>query len=97
MRIPDTYTKLAADQAEAAAQRKAVEARDTSNADQANATVQQGAVKITLSAKAQELADAHAAAGGVDEAKVGRLRSAIEAGTFKIDTQKIANRISDGD
>jgi flagellar biosynthesis anti-sigma factor FlgM len=96
MRIPDTYTKLAADQAEAA-QRKALDARDTSNAGQATSATQQGAVKVTVSAKAQELADAHAATSGVDEAKVARLRSAVESGSLKIDTQRIADRITDGD
>ncbi|MGD0677151.1 MAG: flagellar biosynthesis anti-sigma factor FlgM [Polyangiaceae bacterium] len=49
---------------------------------------------VTISAKARELADQSAAA---DTDKVGRLRDAIQAGTFQIDPQAIANRIVAGD
>jgi len=49
--------------------------------------------KVTLSAKARELAD-HAAAA--DANKVESLRSAIQSGSFKVDMQGIANKIVDG-
>ena len=50
--------------------------------------------KVTLSAKARELADKSAAA---DSQKVDSLRAAIQNGTFKIDHAAIANKIVDGE
>ena len=49
--------------------------------------------KVTLSARAQELAD-HASAA--EATKVNQLRASIENGTFKIDPRAIANKIVDG-
>lgn len=49
--------------------------------------------KVTLSAKAQQLADQAASA---DAAKVSQLRSAIANGSFRIDPRAIANKIVDG-
>ncbi len=53
-------------------------------------------VKVTVSARARELA-ATQAADHVDEAKVVKLRTAIDDGTFKVDAHKIAQKIVDGD
>ncbi len=50
--------------------------------------------KVTLSAEARKLADASTAS---DAAKVDRLRTAIQGGTFKIDHAAIAAKIVDGD
>ena len=52
------------------------------------------AEKVTVSAQAQALSHQ---ATTVDAAKVERLRSAIQSGTFKVDKQAIANRIVDGE
>jgi len=56
----------------------------------------QAAIQVNLSAAARELAKANGP-GAVDEAKVARLRSAIDAGTLKVDTAKIAERLVEGD
>jgi negative regulator of flagellin synthesis FlgM len=48
--------------------------------------------KVTLSAKAQELAEQ---ASTADANKVSQLRASIENGTFKIDPRAIANKIVD--
>ena len=63
-------------------------------AGQAPATSQPAAgEKVTLSAKAQELADQ---ASSADATKVSQLRASIENGSFKIDPRAIANKIVDG-
>ena len=49
--------------------------------------------KVTVSAQAQALSRE---AAQMDTAKVERLRSAIQAGTFKVDAMAIAKRIVDG-
>jgi flagellar biosynthesis anti-sigma factor FlgM len=49
-------------------------------------------VRVNVSEQARALANQN----GIDVSKVERLRSAIEKGDFKIDAQKIANRIVDG-
>jgi flagellar biosynthesis anti-sigma factor FlgM len=49
---------------------------------------------VTVSAQAKALS---LESTKVDTAKVERLRSAIQAGTFKVDNQAIAKRIVDGD
>jgi flagellar biosynthesis anti-sigma factor FlgM len=56
----------------------------------------QAAVKVNVSAKARALADAQGP-GDVDDVKVARLRSAVEAGSFKVDSAKIAARIIEGE
>jgi flagellar biosynthesis anti-sigma factor FlgM len=48
---------------------------------------------VTVSAQAQALSRE---AAQMDTAKVERLRSAIQAGTFKVDAKAIAKRIVDG-
>lgn len=53
-------------------------------------------VKVTVSARARELA-ATQQADHVNEAKVVKLRTAIEDGTFKVDAHKIAQKLVDGD
>lgn len=50
------------------------------------------AVKVTLSDRARRLAES-APSTDLDEAKVERLRSAIQLGRFKIDASVVARRI----
>ncbi|MBK7395609.1 MAG: flagellar biosynthesis anti-sigma factor FlgM [Myxococcales bacterium] len=50
-------------------------------------------VKVTLSAKARELAATSEADSDFDQAKVERLRASIDRGDFKIDAQAIAQKI----
>jgi flagellar biosynthesis anti-sigma factor FlgM len=53
---------------------------------------------VTVSPRARELAEAQGAAdGGIDEAKVARLRSAVDSGTIDVDSAKIAQGIVNGD
>jgi flagellar biosynthesis anti-sigma factor FlgM len=58
-----------------------------------------GAVKVSLSQEAQNLASTQATSStsDVDTAKVDRLKSAISAGTFPVDSAKIAAKIVDED
>jgi negative regulator of flagellin synthesis FlgM len=58
-----------------------------------------GAVTVSLSQKAQELASSQAtsASSDVDTAKVDRLKSAIASGSFQVDSSKIASKIVDED
>jgi flagellar biosynthesis anti-sigma factor FlgM len=51
-------------------------------------------VKVTVSAKARHLSVQSEV--GVDEAKVARLRSAIESGSMEVDSARIASRIVEG-
>ncbi len=50
-------------------------------------------VKVTLSAKARELAATADTDNDFDQAKVERLRASIDRGDFKIDAQAIAQKI----
>jgi negative regulator of flagellin synthesis FlgM len=92
MRIGDMYSKVGAAITPPASQAtsKAKDAAATSASDQAAA---QGAVKVSVSAKAMQLSQASSDA---DEAKVSRLKSAIADGSFTIDSAKIASKIVDG-
>jgi flagellar biosynthesis anti-sigma factor FlgM len=51
-------------------------------------------VKVTVSAKARHLSVQSEV--GVDEAKVARLRSAVESGSMHVDSARIASRIVEG-
>ena len=51
-------------------------------------------VQVRVSARSRELS--LQANGEIDVAKVARLKSAIESGTFKIDAREIAERIVRG-
>jgi flagellar biosynthesis anti-sigma factor FlgM len=51
-------------------------------------------VKVTVSAKARHLSVQSQV--GMDEAKVARLRSAIESGSMQVDAAKIASKIVEG-
>jgi negative regulator of flagellin synthesis FlgM len=56
------------------------------------------AEKVAISSKARDIAKAREAAGNapdVDEAKVARLRSAIKDGSYKVDADKVADRLVD--
>ena len=95
MRINDPYNTLAIDHSAGTSQQGKVGANHGSHPKN-GAAATHGAVKVTVSAKARELALAHSASD-VDEAKVASLRSAIQDGTLKVDSQKIADRIVDGE
>lgn len=61
----------------------------------AGQSAQGSAEKVTLSARAQELAQQQSATA--DTAKVNRLREAVNNGSFKVDLQAVAKGIVDGD
>jgi flagellar biosynthesis anti-sigma factor FlgM len=61
----------------------------------AGQSAQGSAEKVTLSARAQELAQQQSATA--DTAKVDRLREAVNNGSFKVDLQAVAKGIVDGD
>jgi flagellar biosynthesis anti-sigma factor FlgM len=48
-------------------------------------------VKVTVSARAKELS--RTGGGGVDQAKVERLKAALAQGTLKLDAKLVASRI----
>jgi flagellar biosynthesis anti-sigma factor FlgM len=90
MRITEQFSRLNAEPVKTtspAAATTGIEASQPSS---------QAAIQVSLSAAARELGKA-SGPGAVDEAKVSRLRSAIDAGTLKVDTAKIAERIVEGD
>jgi negative regulator of flagellin synthesis FlgM len=60
----------------------------------ASAPVSTTGENVTVSAQAQALARESAK---VDTAKVEKLRSAIQGGTFKVNNQAVAQRIVDGE
>jgi flagellar biosynthesis anti-sigma factor FlgM len=93
MRIIDTYGNLGAGSLSGPA--KATTGSVGSPAEKATDAAVQGAVNVTMSARALALADA-AASGGTDDAKVSRLQSAIASGSLAIDSSRIAQRIVDG-
>jgi len=89
MRITDSYNKLSVDQVKAATSPASV--------SQTQSTSQtQGAVQVTVSPQARALASAQAPSD-IDEAKVARLRSAVDSGSLGVDKAKIASRIVEGD
>jgi len=57
-------------------------------------TVKDERDRVMVSARSRELS--LATDGGIDAAKVSRIRSSIEAGTFRIDAREIAERIARG-
>lgn len=91
MRIHDTYGRFDSKSVDTTRQAQAVPKADADDAKAASAT--QGDA-VTVSPQAVEMAKK--AAATADSAKVEQLRSAIEAGTFKVDFQAIAKRIVDG-
>jgi flagellar biosynthesis anti-sigma factor FlgM len=92
MRIIDRYGQQNA--LPLTATKQGTAAKGTPAASQTGTTPQAPAgEKVTLSAKAQELADNAAAA---DAAKITQLRASIANGTFKVDPRAIANKIVDG-
>ena len=94
MRIADAYTKQLAEQAAATASAQATSAASTKtkHAKHAGSEAHEG-VKVTVSAQARELAAK--ADEGFDAAKVERLKSSIDAGTYKIDPRALAARIAE--
>ncbi len=79
----------------AAARAAQAQARSAHEADVAQSESSE-AVKVTVSARARALA-ASQSADHIDEAKVVKLRTAIEDGSFQVDARKIAQKIVDGD
>ena len=80
----------------AAAAGKAREAQARAAQEAGGASEASESVKVTVSARAKELA-ATQQADHVDQAKVVKLRTAIEDGSYKVDARKIAQKIVDGD
>jgi flagellar biosynthesis anti-sigma factor FlgM len=101
MRIADAYTKQLADQAAATASAQATSAASAASAASKGTKAAKHAhhheghegVKVTVSAEARELAAK--ADEGFDAAKVERLKSSIDAGTYKIDPRALAARIAE--
>ncbi len=94
MRIIDSFSESATHPIRTSTPKAVASESDTSKPQAMSAP--QDAVKVTVSAKARELAETPAAPD-FDDAKVSRLRSAVEGGTFQIDSAKIAERIVEGD
>ncbi len=93
MRINDIYGKLNERAVESTGQGAAPgQAPKTGNAG--NQPAQAPGETVTLSQDAQKLADQAVAAR--DAEKVGKLKAAIENGTFKVDPQAIAKRLVEG-
>jgi negative regulator of flagellin synthesis FlgM len=93
MRINDLYGKLNERAVESTGKGAATGATPkTSGADGGSAPVQ--GEKVTLSDEAQKLADK--AAASAENEKVGKLREAIQNGTFKVDPHAIAKRLVEG-
>ncbi len=66
--------------------------KKSAEAPRADAPQGTDSVKVNVSARAKELAGK-----AMDDAKVERLRSSLEAGTFAVDAQKIAKALVGGD
>jgi flagellar biosynthesis anti-sigma factor FlgM len=94
MRIADAYSKLAPQAAGAGRTTNAAKVGDRSTVASRRGAESQDGVKVTVSAEARELAAR--AQNGVDHAKVERLRSAVEGGTYKVDAGAIAARMVNG-
>jgi negative regulator of flagellin synthesis FlgM len=93
MRINNLYGEMDKTAVETA--KKAASPAPSSTADSASgAATGQVGEKVTVSAQAQELAAK--AAADADDAKVQKLTTSLQNGTFKIDAHAIANRIVDG-
>ena len=97
MRIIDRYAAFGTDIGPRAAATSKARPNSAGSAD-TTAPDLRHAVKVTVSPRARELADAHGSAGGgIDEAKVARLRSAVDSGTLDVDSARIAQGIVNGD
>jgi flagellar biosynthesis anti-sigma factor FlgM len=94
MRIIDSYGRFNDRAVNTASQAQAATSTPKTGADEAKGAAAAQGDAVTVSAQAQELA--HKAATNADAAKVERLRTAIEDGSFSIDHQAIARRIVDG-
>ena len=58
----------------------------------------EGAEKVAISGRAKDIAKAMEAANNspdIDEAKVARFRAAIQNGSYKVDPDKVADRMVD--
>ena len=56
----------------------------------------EGGDKVAISTRARDVAKAREAAGSasdVDEAKVAKLRAAIQSGAYNVDNDKVADRL----
>jgi negative regulator of flagellin synthesis FlgM len=92
MRINDVY-RQAANPTDASSARPAVGSTGSSSEASTDPTAA-SPVKVTVSSKALELSSQ---AGEASDAKVARLSQSVADGTFKVDSQAIANRIVEGD
>ncbi len=93
MRIP-TRPQVSPSEFPADATRTAPRPQPEKNAPAAAPRLDRDAVKVSLSARARQLAETQRPVE-FDEAKVERLRTAIELGKFKIDTSVVANKLAD--
>jgi flagellar biosynthesis anti-sigma factor FlgM len=97
MRIIDRYAALGTDAGQRAAATSKARPDPAGRVDTTAPDVP-SAVKVTVSPRARELADAAASSdGAIDDAKVARLRSAVDAGTLDVDSAKIAQAVVNGD
>jgi flagellar biosynthesis anti-sigma factor FlgM len=97
MRIIDRYAAFGTDIGPRAAATSKARPNSAESVDTTGPDVR-SAVMVTVSPRARELAEAQGAAdGGIDEAKVARLRSAVDSGTIDVDSAKIAQGIVNGD
>jgi flagellar biosynthesis anti-sigma factor FlgM len=90
MRIGAGYSSSSSSETTAADKSKEALKGQSAAKSSAGAPTSEGAVKVTLSAKARELDQAHAPDASE---KVQRLRAAVESGQLPIDPQKIAAAI----
>ncbi|MFO0650564.1 MAG: flagellar biosynthesis anti-sigma factor FlgM [Polyangiales bacterium] len=90
MRIPDSYSRLGINAAQATQKVSQVKG---SPVDDAHPTSAED-VHVRLSAKGRELS--MQADGEVDGARVARLKASIESGEFKVDARRIADRMLQG-
>ncbi len=89
MRIPDSYSRIGINAAQAT--QKVTQVKGP--ADDAHPTSAED-VHVRVSAKGRELS--MKADGEVDSARVERLKASIESGEFKVDAQRIADRMLQG-
>jgi|GEM_PF-1250764 len=86
MRIPDVSTRLGLDPAKGP-----VRAGSSRGSDEPPPPSDESD-RVRVSARSRQLS--LAADGGVDAAKVARLKAAVDGGTFRIDAREIAERIA---
>ena len=96
MRIADAYSKIATPSAGTSGA-SATKQAERGKGQACHGSESHDNVKLTLSAQARELANsASTPTQNFDAAKVERLKSAMDAGSYHINAAVIAARIADG-